>query len=126
MLGIEEKEGSGNIGYDLNGVITGSITIEADGESDPIKDILDYNLETTSDIFVKYPDGREVRFIREDASVKKRLDLIEKKVRDAFNDEEIDKADGTFNRQRDVYRKAQVLADIFAIFEYDGATIGDE
>ncbi|MEE3334027.1 MAG: hypothetical protein VZR54_07105 [Ruminococcus sp.] len=59
-------------------------------------------------------------------SVKKRLDLIEKKVRDAFNDEDIDKADGTFNRQRDAYRKAQVLADIFAIFEYDGATIGNE
>lgn len=121
MLGIDEKEGSGNIGYDLNGVITGSITIEADGERDPIKDILDYNLETTSDIFVKYPDGREVHFIREDASVKKRLDLIERKVREVFDGGSI-KTD----RDLELYHRAQVLADIFAIFEYDGATIGDE
>ena len=120
MLGIDEKEGSGNIGYDLNGVIQGSITIEADGESDPIKDILDYNLETTSDIFVRYPDGREVRFIREDASVKKRLDLIERRVREAFE------KPVSSVKEIDLLHKAQVLADIFAIFKYDGATIGDE
>ena len=81
-----------------------------------------------SQFFILVEDIIEISMVDygERDSVKKRLDLIERKVRDAFNDEEIDKADGTFNRQRDAYRKAQVLADIFAIFEYDGATIGDE
>ena len=45
------------------------------------------------------------------------LDEIEKKVRKAFADPETE--DITLHR-------AQVLADILAIFEYNGATIGKE
>ena len=101
--------------------LIGTVRLEADGESDPIKDILDYNLETTSEIFVHFPDGREVRFIREDKSVKSRLDLIERKVREVFDGGSI-KTDTNY----ELYHRAQVLADIFAIFEYDGATIGKE
>lgn len=110
MLGIDETEGSGTIDYDLNGVIIGALTIS--------KDQID--LENTTDILLRYPDGRKVRFIREDLSLKKRLDLIERKVREVF--------DGTFksNKERELYYRAQVLADIFAIFEYDGQTVKED
>lgn len=67
ILGIGGvEEGSGAFDYDLNGVSLGSITIEANGSEDPLKDILDYNLESTTEIFIHFPGGREVKFIRSD------------------------------------------------------------
>lgn len=76
ILGIGGvEEGAGSLDYDLNGVSLGSITIEANGSEDPLKDILDYNLESTTEIFFHYPDGREVKFIRSDL-----VEQIEKKA----------------------------------------------
>ena len=76
ILGIGgSEEGSGSLSYDLNGVNLGSFTIEANGSEDPLKDILDYDLKSTTDILVRYPDGREVKFIRSDL-----VEQIEKKA----------------------------------------------
>ena len=99
---------------------SGTLDIECKEGQDPLRDILDYDMKCTEEIFFHFPDGRDVRFIREDLSLKKRLDLIERKVREVF--------DGTFksNKDRELYHRAQVLADIFAIFEYDGQTVKED
>lgn len=113
ILGIGGvEEGSGAFDYDLNGVSLGSITIEANGSEDPLKDILDYNLESTTEIFIHFPDGRVVRYIRSDRL--DRLEQIERIARDAFSDPD--------TQDINLYR-AQALAKIFQIFEYDGATL---
>ena len=113
ILGIGgAEEGSGSIGYDLNGVSLGSFTIEANGSEDPLKDILDYDLKSTTEIFIHYSDDREVKFIRSDRL--DRLEQIERIARDAFSDPD--------TQDINLYR-AQALAKIFQIFEYDGATL---
>lgn len=113
ILGIGgAEEGSGSLDYDLNGVSLGSITIEANGSEDPLKDILDYNLESTTEIFIHFPGGRVVRYIRSDRL--DRLEQIERIARDAFSDPD--------TQDINLYR-AQALAKIFQIFEYDGATL---
>lgn len=113
ILGIGgAEEGSGSLGYELGGVSLGSITIEANGSEDPLKDILDYSLKNTPEIKVHYPDGREVKFIRSDRL--DRLAQIERIAREAFSDPE--------TQDINLYR-AQALAKIFQIFEYDGATL---
>ena len=106
--------------------VKGKLTIESDGKTDPFKDIMDYELKNTTEINVFFTDGRTVRFIREDLSVKDRLDMIEKMTREAFGDAENDLLDGKYNKTRDCYRKAQALANIFAIFEYDGKTVKED
>ena len=99
--------------------VSGKLSIESDGKSDPFKDIMDYELKSTTEINVFFTDGRTVRFIREDLSVKDRLDMIEKMVREVF--------DGSYTaNDRELYHRAQVLADIFAIFEYDGKTVKED
>ena len=109
ILGIGgAEEGSGSLSYDLGGVTLGSLTIEAYGSEDPLKDILDYDLKSTTDIIIHYPDGREVKFIRSDRL--DRLEKIEKIAREAFSDPD--------TQDINLYR-AQALARIFQIFEYD-------
>ena len=113
ILGIGGvEEGAGSLDYDLNGVSLGSITIEANGSEDPLKDILDYNLESTTEIIIHFPGGRKVRYIRSDRL--DRLEQIEKIARDAFDNPE--------TLSIPLYR-AQALARIYQIFEYDGATL---
>lgn len=112
MLGINETEGSGAFDYNLNGVSLGSITIKADGETDPFKDLLDYELKNTPEIDVFFEDGRTVRFIREDLSVKDRLDKIEALAREPFNRQ-------YKTLSEEIYHKMQALANIMAIFEYE-------
>jgi hypothetical protein len=97
---------------DFDFEMSGKLEIEANGNEDPLKDILDYDLKSTTSIFVRYPDGRVVSFIREDRA--EWLDRIEKMVRDAFNSPE--------TRDENLYR-AQALAKIYQIFEYNGSTI---
>lgn len=116
MLGIEKDD------YE----VSGTLRIECKDGEDPLRDILDYDMKCTEEIFFHFPDGRDVRFIREDLSVKERLALIEKMTREAFGDAETDLLDGNYNKLRDCYRKAQVLANIFAIFEYDGKTFKED
>lgn len=51
--------------------------------------------------------------------VKQRLDQIEQMTREAFS--------RTYRDQKEeLYHRAQVLADIFAIFEYDGKTVKED
>lgn len=108
ILGIGgAEEGGGSLDYDLGGVSLGSITIEAPGSEDPL-----YNLESTTELFIQIPGGRKVRYIRSDRL--DRLEQIERIARDAFSDPE--------TQDINLYR-AQALAKIFQIFEYDGATL---
>lgn len=109
MLGIEKDD------YE----VSGTLRIECKDGEDPLRHILDYDMKCTSEIFFHFPDGRDVRFIREDLSVKERLDMIERMVREVF--------DGSYTaNDRELYHRAQVLADIFAIFEYDGKTVKED
>ncbi len=109
ILGIGgAEEGSGSFDYDLDGVTIGSLTIEADGSEDPLRALLDYDLKATTEIIITFPDGRKVKYIRSDR--KDRLDKIEQIAREAFSDPE--------TQDLNLYR-AQALARIFQIFEYD-------
>ena len=99
--------------------VSGKLTIESDGKTDPFKDLMDYELKSTQEINVFFTDGRTVRFIRDYTGYKERLDMIEKMVREVF--------DGSYTaNDRELYHRAQVLADIFAIFEYDGKTVKED
>lgn len=51
---------------------------------------------------------------------------VEEIAREAFEDAEIDLQDGNYNKMRDCYRKAQALANIHALFVYDGKTLKGE
>ena len=75
MLGIEKDK------Y----VVSGTLRIECKDGEDPLRDILDYDMKCTEEIFFHFPDGRDVRFIREDLSAKERLALIERMVREVFD-----------------------------------------
>lgn len=97
---------------DFDFEVSGKLEIEANGNEDPLKDILDYDLKSTTSIFVRYPDGRVVSFIREDRA--EWLNEIEKIARDAF--------DNPDTLSINLYR-AQALAKIYQIFEYNGSTI---
>lgn len=97
---------------DFDFEMSGKLEIEENGNEDPLKDILDYELKSTTSIFVRYPDGRVVSFIREDRAGW--LDEIENIAREAFSDPD--------TRDINLYR-AQALAKIYQIFEYNGSTI---
>lgn len=92
--------------------VNGKLSINADGVSDPFKDILDYELKNTPEIDVFFEDGRTVRFIRDDTGYKERLDKIEALAREPFN-----RSYGSLSEE--IYHKLQALANIMAIFEYE-------
>lgn len=92
--------------------VSGKLTIESDGKSDPFKDLLDYELKNTPEIDVFFEDGRAVRFIRDDNGYKERLDKIEELAREPFN-----RSYGSLSEE--IYHKLQALANIMAIFEYE-------
>ena len=92
--------------------VSGKLTIESDGKTDPFKDLLDYELKTTTEIAVYFKDGRTVRYIRDDTGYKERLDKIEALAREPFN-----RSYGSLSEE--IYHKLQALANIMAIFEYE-------
>lgn len=92
--------------------VSGKLSIESDGKSDPFKDIMDYELKSTQEINVFFTDGRTVRFIRDDTGYKERLDKIEELAREPFN-----RSYGSLSEE--IYHKLQALANIMAIFEYE-------
>lgn len=92
--------------------VSGKLSIESDGKSDPFKDLMDYELKNTTEINVFFTDGRTVRYIRDDTGYKERLDKIEALAREPFNREY-----GSLSEE--IYHKMQALANIMAIFEYE-------
>ncbi len=92
--------------------VSGKLTIESDGKTDPFKDIMDYELKSTQEINVFFTDGRTVRFIRDDTGCRERLDKIEALAREPFN-----RSYGSLSEE--IYHKLQALANIMAIFEYE-------